>query len=101
MLRWIRATVVASSLLVCAVVPAQTPTATTLAISATGGPATTIPAGTVITLTAAVTSGTPATFGQVGFCDADAKFCTDIHLLATSQLTAAGAATYKFTAVRL
>lgn len=34
--------------------------------------------------------------GQVKFCDAAAKYCTDIHLLATAQLTSAGTATYKF-----
>jgi hypothetical protein len=40
--------------------------------------------------------GTPVTPGQVNFCDATAKFCTDIHLLGTAQLTANGTATLKF-----
>jgi FG-GAP-like repeat/FG-GAP repeat len=39
---------------------------------------------------------TPVTPGQVNFCDATAKFCTDIHLLGTAQLTANGTATLKF-----
>jgi hypothetical protein len=38
----------------------------------------------------------PVTPGQVNFCDATAKFCTDIHLLGTAQLTANGMATLKF-----
>jgi hypothetical protein len=40
--------------------------------------------------------GTPVTPGQVNFCDATAKFCTDVHLLGTAQLTANGTATLKF-----
>lgn len=32
----------------------------------------------------------------MNFCDADAKYCTDIHLLGTSQLTSVGKATLKF-----
>jgi hypothetical protein len=39
---------------------------------------------------------TPVTPGQVNFCDATARFCTDIHLLGTAQLTANGTATLKF-----
>ena len=49
-----------------------------------------------MTLTASVAAGTaPVSPGQVAFCDAAAS-CTGIHLLATVQLTTAGAATYKF-----
>ncbi len=36
------------------------------------------------------------TVGQVNFCDASAKYCTDIHLLGTAQLTSAGTAVLKF-----
>ena len=58
---------------------------------------TTVAAGSVVTLTATVMAGsTPVTPGQVNFCDATAKFCTDIHLLGTAQLTANGTATLKF-----
>jgi len=32
----------------------------------------------------------------VSFCDATATYCTDIHLLATAQLTSSGTASYKF-----
>jgi hypothetical protein len=34
--------------------------------------------------------------GQVNFCDAAAAHCTDVHLLATAQITHAGTATFKF-----
>jgi hypothetical protein len=43
-----------------------------------------------------MSGSTPVTPGQVNFCDATAKFCTDIHLLGTAQLTANGTATLKF-----
>jgi sugar lactone lactonase YvrE len=74
--------------------PAST---TVLSMTANGNPATSVPSGTVVTLTATVTaaSGLLKT-GQVNFCDASAKFCTDIHLLATTQLTSTGNAVLKF-----
>ena len=34
--------------------------------------------------------------GQVNFCDASGKYCVDIHLLGTAQLTSAGTAVLKF-----
>jgi hypothetical protein len=34
--------------------------------------------------------------GQVNFCDATAAHCTDVHILATAQLTSSGTATYTF-----
>jgi hypothetical protein len=56
-----------------------------------------VKAGRVITLTATVEAGTTAVKqGQVNFCDATAAYCTDIHILATAQLTSSGTATYKF-----
>ena len=53
--------------------------------------------GATVTLTATVLAGsTPVTAGQVHFCDATAAHCTDIHLLATVELTSAGTAAFKF-----
>jgi len=76
---------------------AAAPTATTLTITSSGSAVTSVASGTVVTLTATVVSGTtPVTPGQVNFCDATAKYCTDIHLIAIAQLTSAGTATYKF-----
>jgi sugar lactone lactonase YvrE len=58
---------------------------------------TTVVSGAVVTLTASIKAGATAlTTGQVNFCDASAKYCTDIHLLGTAQLTSAGTATLKF-----
>lgn len=76
---------------------AATPTATTLTATSGGSSATTVSAGSVVTLTATVKAGGAAvTAGQVKFCDASAPYCTDIHILATAQLTSAGTAVYKF-----
>jgi len=72
-------------------------TITTLSVISGGSAVTTVAQGSVVTLTATVTTGgTPVTPGLVNFCDATAKFCTDIHLLGTAQLTADGTATLKF-----
>lgn len=72
-------------------------TVTSLTISAGSGQVTSVASGTVVTLTAKVTAGGKAvTPGQVSFCDATAKLCTDIHLLATVQLSKTGTAIYKF-----
>ena len=76
---------------------APAPTITTLSVISGGNAVTTVAPGSVVTLTATVKAGsTPVTPGQVNFCDATAKFCTDIHLLGTAQLTANGTATLKF-----
>ena len=75
---------------------ASAPTITTLSVTSGGNAVTTVAPGSVVTLTATVMAGgTPVTPGQVNFCDATAKFCTDIHLLGTAQLTANGTATLK------
>jgi hypothetical protein len=67
---------------------------TTLAVTAGGDPATTVAAGTVVTLTATIaTGGNAVTVGTVKFCDATAAYCTDIHLLGTAQLKSGGMAT--------
>jgi hypothetical protein len=71
-------------------------TTTTLAVTSAANMVTTISAGSVITLTAIViVGGAPVTSGQVNFCDATAKYCTDIHLLGNAQLTNNGTATLK------
>ena len=70
---------------------------TTLAVTSGGSAVTTVATGKVVTLTATVKSGGAFVWpGQVNFCDAAAKYCTDIHLLGTAQLTKAGKATLKF-----
>ncbi len=58
---------------------------------------TSVKAGSLVTLTATVEAGsTEVKQGQVNFCDATAAYCTDVHILATAQLTSSGAATYNF-----
>jgi hypothetical protein len=76
---------------------AAVPTITSLEVTSAGTRVTTVAAGTVVTLTAAVksASGSP-TVGRVNFCDAAASYCTDIYLLGTAQLTSAGTAVMKF-----
>jgi hypothetical protein len=72
-------------------------TTTTLAVTSASKKVTTVKAGAVVTLTATVkVGGTAVTTGLVNFCDATAKYCTDIHILGSAQLTAAGAAIFKF-----
>jgi hypothetical protein len=62
-----------------------------------GNIVTTVASGSVVTLTTVVTAGnTAVTPGQVNFCDATAKYCTDIHLFGTAQLTDNGTAALKF-----
>ena len=76
---------------------AQAATATALAVSAAGTPVTTVASGSVVKLTATVTSGGAAvTAGTVNFCNAAATYCTDINLLGTAQLTTAGMASISF-----
>ena len=72
---------------------AKASTTTALATTAAGSPVVTVASGTVVTLTATVTSGSTAlTLGKVNFCDASATYCTDIHVLGSAQLTSAGTA---------
>ncbi len=60
--------------------------------------AATVPANTVVTLTAAVLSGGVPVFpGVVNFCDATAARCEDSALLGTAELTAAGTAVLPLT----
>ena len=72
------------------VIPVTT-SQTTLATSATS-----VPHGTVVTLTATVTSGgKPVTQGTVNFCKANVVFCEDAVILRSAELTANGTATVK------
>src|ERR1700676_4242416 len=72
-------------------------TTTTLSVTSAGNAVATVTSGTVVTLTATVMTGsTPVAPGQINFCDATAKSCTDIHILGTAQLTSAGTATLQF-----
>ena len=72
-------------------------TATTLTVSSGGAPATTVAAGTAVTLAASVVSGTtPLTTGLVNFCDASTTICTGAHLIGSGSLTINGTASFKF-----
>src|SRR6202790_1613463 len=72
-------------------------TTTMLSVTSAGNTVTTVASGMVVTLTATVMAGSaPVAPGQINFCDATAKSCTDIHLLGTAQLTSAGTATLHF-----
>ena len=72
-------------------------TKTTLSIKSANLAVTTVAAGSVVTLTAAISGGDSSVSpAQVAFCDATATGCTGIHLLATAQVTEAGTAIYKF-----
>lgn len=57
-------------------------TTTSIAVTSGGTAVSSVSAGTVVTLTAAVNSGANSvTRGQVNFCDASTAYCMDIHLL--------------------
>ena len=76
-----------------AVAQTKSATGSTLVITSNGKTVSSVTAGSVVRLTAHVSAGaTAVTPGQVNFCDASATSCTDIHLLGTAQLTAAGTA---------
>jgi hypothetical protein len=73
------------------------PTTTTLKVNLAGSPVTTVAAGSVVTLMAAVTlAGNPVTPGQVNFCDAAAHDCLGIHLLGSAQLVTGGTASMSY-----
>ncbi len=70
----------------------STATTTSLSLSSES-----VSTGTKVTLTARVTAGGVAvTRGLVNFCDASAKYCTDIHIVGSAQLTSAGTAVLNF-----
>jgi hypothetical protein len=68
-------------------------TTTTLAVSSSS-----VAAGTVVTLTATVTSSYSVTVaeGQVTFCDATATYCDGTALFGVAQMTSNGTATLRF-----
>ncbi|SDF67069.1 beta strand repeat-containing protein [Terriglobus roseus] len=73
---------------------AQTATATTLSFLSGGAPVTSVPAGTIITMSAAVTGGaSPITGGTIYFCDSIVKNCM-LMPTGTAQVVN-GAATFK------
>jgi Chitobiase/beta-hexosaminidase C-terminal domain/Carboxypeptidase regulatory-like domain/Fn3 associated/FG-GAP-like repeat/IPT/TIG domain len=74
-------------------VPAQSPTSTSVAVTSSGSPTSSIGIGNMITLTATVIAGgSPVTAGTVHFCDASALYCTDVHLIGSAQLRNSGTA---------
>ena len=77
--------------------PAQASTSTALSVTSGGNPVTSVGLGSVVTLTATVTSGSsPVPAGTVDFCDANATYCEDIHIIGSAQLTSAGTAAISF-----
>lgn len=66
------------------------PSVTTLSIT----PSTTVNAGTVVTMTANVSDGSPVR-GQVDFCLTTSTYCTGTAVLATVQTTTLGNAVYR------
>ncbi|MGA2887460.1 MAG: FG-GAP-like repeat-containing protein [Terracidiphilus sp.] len=87
---------VATTSLAVTVRTAPAITSTTLAVTSSGASVMSVTAGTVVTLTAAVSAGSIAlTNGQMKFCDAE-TYCEDGHLLGRAQLTSAGTAVLKF-----
>ena len=80
-----------SILFLCQPALAASSTTTTLAVSPTSATA-----GSIITLTATVTSGgVPLTAGQVKFCNASATYCDNGALLGTVWVTSSGTATLR------
>ena len=80
-----------SILFLCQAALAASSTTTTLAVSPTSATA-----GSIITLTATVTSGgVPLTAGQVKFCNASATYCDNGALLGTVWVTSSGTATLR------
>jgi trimeric autotransporter adhesin len=72
-------------------------TITSLSITPSGNPVTSVQSSTVVSLTATVTiAGAPATSGQIIFCDADAVACTDVHILGGAQILSSGTATLPY-----
>lgn len=76
--------------------------ATTTTLTITSGGVTVASGGKVVspaqvTLTATVLAGaTPVTKGTVEFCNSTAAVCSDINLIGSAQLTAAGTASFTF-----
>ena len=80
----------------CAVAQSKAATATSFTVTSGGSSVSSVPAGTVVALSATVSSGaTSVTLGVISFCESSAKSCTGIHLLGTIQLNSAGKAVLK------
>jgi hypothetical protein len=77
---------------ICGVASATTATTTTLFITASGSPATSVPLGTPVTLIATVTASSGIPRGRVNFCNADVPNCTGTHLLGSGEVTPGGTA---------
>jgi len=95
--RWMSAAALVVTLLSATVACGSSSTSTTLTISMGGSPVTVANAGTAVTLTATVKSGsTLVTPGVVNFCDRSVnEHCSDSALLGTAQLTVSGTASIK------
>jgi hypothetical protein len=93
MVSWLAAVMALSVSWTSAFAALRVQTTTSLAVTSGGSAGTSVTSGSVVTLTAAVNrvaGGYAVTTGEVEFCDASAKSCTDIHLLGTAQLTSDG-----------
>ncbi len=87
----------ASTTVPVTVVGPQSVTSTSLSLTASGAPITSVNLGTTVTATATVSTGsTSLTTGQVDFCDATALYCDSIHRLGSAQLTSSGTAVLRF-----
>ncbi|WP_158787169.1 FG-GAP-like repeat-containing protein [Granulicella sp. L46] len=87
----------ASTTVPVTVVGPQSVTSTSLSLTASGAPITSVNLGTTVTATATVSTGsTSLTTGQVNFCDATALYCDSIHRLGSAQLTSSGTAVLRF-----
>ena len=70
---------------------------TQLSVKAGGAAASSVAAGTVVTLTASVTAhSAPVTTGQITFCDNAAGSCSFLHVLGKAQLTSSGLAVFSY-----
>ena len=95
--KWIRYPLALALVSCAAMAQAKTATTATLAITSSGSTVSTVSAGTVITLTATVKAGATAVSpGLVNFCDANATYCEDVHIIGSAQLTSSGSAVFKF-----
>ena len=87
----------ASTTVPVTVVGPQSVTSTSLSLTASGAPITSVNLGTTVTATATVSTGsTSLTTGQVNFCDATALYCDSIHRLGSAQLTSSETAVFRF-----
>jgi subtilase family serine protease len=87
----------ASTTVPVTVVGPQSATSTSLSLTSSGTPITSVHLGTTVTATTTVAAGsTSLTTGQVIFCDATAPYCDSINRLGSAQLTSLGTAVLRF-----